>query len=259
MNTLLLDAKKKQKNIPQKKGNKKAIFYTPFGGGGLKSVQELVPLVPKKRIFKILKNPYFYSVSRKSWWWSLWAKKAYVKSRTLLEGQTKMIIVFGYFRDKFLRSPQKMREAESCQRCCCWLFVVVCCCFLGVGFVLFFCGCFCCLSNILAFFPYCLFLSVFFFIILITILLILFFIVFLLLCCCCLFWYWLFVLVVVNFGVVAVCFCCCYVVLWFCGCCCCCCFWVVFLLFLLLLSHHQRDNNSPPKKTLFTLFWGNFW
>ena len=82
---------KKQTNIPKKqKGN----FLTPlfFGGGGIKSVQEVLPLFcppPKKRILKILQNPYFYSVSSKNVGGRHFFIKAYVKRRRLLEGQNK--------------------------------------------------------------------------------------------------------------------------------------------------------------------------
>ena len=71
LNTLLLEAKK-QKKIPTM-----AILFkkNPFGGA-LKAYRNL----------KILKNPYFIVFPPKSWWWSLFSKKAYVKRRRLLEG-----------------------------------------------------------------------------------------------------------------------------------------------------------------------------
>ena len=54
-----------QTNSLEKKAQK---IYAHFfwGGGGLKNGQEVVPhFFPKEGVFKVLKNPNFYSVSRK--------------------------------------------------------------------------------------------------------------------------------------------------------------------------------------------------
>ena len=55
-------------------------------GGGLKSVQEPVPLFPKRQIFKSSKITIFKAFPAEVGGGHLFAKKAYVKGRTLLEG-----------------------------------------------------------------------------------------------------------------------------------------------------------------------------
>ena len=67
--------KKQKKGRKKKKAQKKG--YTPKMGG-LQNGQEVVPLFFFQKIgfFKILKNPYFYSVSRKNGWQPFFLKKA---------------------------------------------------------------------------------------------------------------------------------------------------------------------------------------
>ena len=74
---------KKQKNKKKQKAKNNTQFL-----GGLENGQEVVPpFLPKKGVFKILKNPYFYSVSRTNGWRPLFFQKGYVARRTHLEGQ----------------------------------------------------------------------------------------------------------------------------------------------------------------------------
>ena len=95
---------KKRKTCKKTKKNKK---YTRFGGG-LENGQEVVPLVlaQKREFSKSSKKPIFIVFPEKVGGGHFFSKKAYVTRRTLLEGQ-KMIIVFGNFKDKFLRRPKK--------------------------------------------------------------------------------------------------------------------------------------------------------
>ena len=85
------------------KNGPKRHFY-PFFGGALKAYRNLFHFPPQKVNFQNPQKSLFYSVSRKSWWWSLFQKRPMLK-----EGEfcPKMITVFGYFRDKFLRSPKR--------------------------------------------------------------------------------------------------------------------------------------------------------
>ena len=74
LSTLLLDAEETEKKKEKQKRPKKS--NTHFWGG-LENGQEVVPpFFPKIGFFKILKNPYFYSVSRKNGWQPFFFKKA---------------------------------------------------------------------------------------------------------------------------------------------------------------------------------------
>ena len=56
---------KKQQNKKEKRPKKSNTHFL----GGLENGQEVVPpFFPQKGVFKILKSPHFYSVSRKNGW-----------------------------------------------------------------------------------------------------------------------------------------------------------------------------------------------
>ena len=150
MNALLLDAKETEK---QEEG---PTILHPFLGG-LENGQEVVPpFFPKKRVFKILKNPYFIVFPEKVGGGHFFQKGLCYKEETF-RGAKKNDNFFGSFRQKSLRSHQKRGVKHSDVRvpvvfavcCCCFLFVVViivvycCCCVLFCC-----CCCSCCLFVI---------------------------------------------------------------------------------------------------------------
>ena len=138
----MLDAGETEKEEGKIKGPTKKV--TPKKWGGLENGQKVVPPFLSKKIgfFKILKNPNFYSVSRKNGWQPFFSKRLCYKEDRLRGNKTNDNFLVP-FRQKCLRRcqskkkgglgggrspPQKGREKHNHGRVLV-VFVVVGCCF----------------------------------------------------------------------------------------------------------------------------------
>ena len=95
----------KSRKTSNKKGKENKQLSHPFGGGGVKSVQEPVPLFPTNEF----QNPQNFLFA---WRFPQVGGDHFLQKRTMLKGgdferAKNMITVFGCFRDKLLRNPRK--------------------------------------------------------------------------------------------------------------------------------------------------------